>query len=55
MTRDSHPRIAYKRQKPIIIELNCNQMYCHGNTIVKSGSLVNQQTLLEIKTAAIFE
>ena len=36
-----------------------SQTHCHGNTFVKSGSLVkndqNQQTWLKIKTAAIFE
>ena len=39
--------------------MNSNQSCCHGNTFVKSGSLVkndqSQQTWLKIKTAAIFE
>ena len=39
--------------------MNNNQCCCHGNTFVKSGSLMkndqNQQMWLKIKTAAIFE
>ena len=38
--------------------IHSNPGCCHGNTFVKSGSIVkndqNQQTWLKIKTAAIF-